>query len=173
MEALVARYVHKCEFIKETVADQIWMLNLFSSPGDPLFYLHHAYLDKLWAEWQAKNTSARFVDITGRNTGLPFGFGPGFNGSTSPVGPIPGGQNGTLPPFNGSVPGFPSPVNGTCPDFGPFTMSLEGMDLMKRDGDPGNVTTLTHVLSVNGMVPNVTVADIMDTQGGLLCYEYV
>lgn len=26
----------------------------FSSPNDPIFYLHHAFVDKLWTEWQAK-----------------------------------------------------------------------------------------------------------------------
>ena len=162
------------------------MLNLFSSPGDPLFYLHHAYLDKLWADWQSKSPSTRLTDITGRNTGIPFGPIPG-NGSTPPFGPFPGGQNGT----NGTVPLFPGPdANGTCPPgfsgpppggfpgpgAGMVRMSLEGVNMsnwVKRDGDPGNVTTLGHVLSVNGMVPNVTIGDVMDTQGGLLCYEYI
>ncbi|KAJ4287542.1 hypothetical protein N0V90_012245 [Kalmusia sp. IMI 367209] len=47
------------------------------------------------------------------------------------------------------------------------------MGPVKRDGDPGEVTTLGHVLTLFGLVPNVTIADVMDVQGGLLCYEYV
>jgi tyrosinase len=30
------------------------LANQFSSPSDPLFYLHHANVDRLWAKWQAK-----------------------------------------------------------------------------------------------------------------------
>jgi tyrosinase len=30
------------------------------SPADPLFWLHHAFIDKLWADWQATNTGAAF-----------------------------------------------------------------------------------------------------------------
>jgi tyrosinase len=29
-----------------------------SSPADPLFWLHHAFVDKIWADWQKTHTSA-------------------------------------------------------------------------------------------------------------------
>ncbi|OAG01602.1 Di-copper centre-containing protein [Paraphaeosphaeria sporulosa] len=171
------------------------MTNLYSSPGDPLFYLHHTYLDKLWWEWQNLNLSARLTDISGTNKGILGGFPgfPGFPGNGSFPG-FPG--NGSFPglPGNGSFPGFPGngtipgfPGNGTGPGFGgcpgfpglpfpPQTSSAAGVtssDFAKSDGDPGDVTTLGHVLTSFGMLPNATIADVMDTQGGLLCYEYV
>ncbi|KAJ7217120.1 tyrosinase [Mycena pura] len=40
----------------------------YSSPGDPLFYLHHAFLDKLWWDWVGINVSSRQEDISGRST---------------------------------------------------------------------------------------------------------
>ncbi|KAF8907517.1 Di-copper centre-containing protein [Mucidula mucida] len=33
------------------------MSNVLSSPNDPLFFMHHAYLDKLWTEWQGDDES--------------------------------------------------------------------------------------------------------------------
>ena len=36
--------------------------------ADPLFYLHHTNLDRLWYEWQAANISARLYDMSGFNT---------------------------------------------------------------------------------------------------------
>lgn len=27
--------------------------DLFASPADPVFYLHHSQLDRVWAQWQA------------------------------------------------------------------------------------------------------------------------
>jgi tyrosinase len=39
-------------------------------------------------------------------------------------------------------------------------------------GDNGPNMTLGHVLSSLDIIPNATVADIMDTQGGYLCYVY-
>jgi hypothetical protein len=30
-----------------------------ASPGDPIFWLHHANIDRLWAEWQKKHRAAR------------------------------------------------------------------------------------------------------------------
>ncbi|KAK9417054.1 hypothetical protein SUNI508_09072 [Seiridium unicorne] len=37
------------------------------SPGDPGFYLHHSYLDKLWWEWQKADYPARLTDMGGPN----------------------------------------------------------------------------------------------------------
>jgi tyrosinase len=33
--------------------------------SDPIFYLHHANVDRLWWSWQSKNPSARLSDISG------------------------------------------------------------------------------------------------------------
>lgn len=41
------------------------MGDLYTSPADPLFYLHHANLDRLWWSWQKLNLSARLTDISG------------------------------------------------------------------------------------------------------------
>lgn len=39
--------------------------NVNSSPGDPLFWCHHANLDRIWALWQAKDWPARKSDFSG------------------------------------------------------------------------------------------------------------
>src|SRR5690606_33299428 len=41
------------------------MANAVSSPGDPLFYLHHAYIDRIWWQWQQKNLKKRVKEIAG------------------------------------------------------------------------------------------------------------
>ncbi|KAG6884265.1 hypothetical protein C0993_012695 [Termitomyces sp. T159_Od127] len=42
------------------------MNDLHSSPGDPLFYLHHANLDRLWWKWQNKGEgNERLYEISG------------------------------------------------------------------------------------------------------------
>ena len=43
------------------------MMNVSISPNDPVFFLHHANVDRLWAIWQEKNPSQRY---------LPTGDGP-------------------------------------------------------------------------------------------------
>jgi tyrosinase len=43
------------------------MLNPILSPGDPLFYVHHAFVDKLWWDWQSFNPSDRLYAIGGPN----------------------------------------------------------------------------------------------------------
>lgn len=41
------------------------MQNAWSSPSDPLFYLHHANLDRIWATWQAANPEDRQWQMMG------------------------------------------------------------------------------------------------------------
>ncbi|KJK76587.1 hypothetical protein H634G_08175 [Metarhizium anisopliae BRIP 53293] len=43
-------------------------LNLFTSPNEPLFYLHHAMLDRVWAIWQSRDWSARQNALDGTLT---------------------------------------------------------------------------------------------------------
>ncbi|KAF8243417.1 Di-copper centre-containing protein [Wilcoxina mikolae CBS 423.85] len=44
------------------------MANSISSPNDPLFYMHHTYLDLLWWRWQKRHLTARLHDISGYTT---------------------------------------------------------------------------------------------------------
>lgn len=41
------------------------MGDLFQSPADPIFYLHHANLDRLWWSWQKLNLTTRLTEISG------------------------------------------------------------------------------------------------------------
>ncbi|GAQ46949.1 hypothetical protein AtubIFM55763_009071 [Aspergillus tubingensis] len=44
------------------------MLDPIDSCNDPLIFMHHAYLDKLWWEWQMANYPHRLYDKGGNNT---------------------------------------------------------------------------------------------------------
>ena len=39
--------------------------DMFSSPGEPLFYLHHANIDRIWWKWQSADLQHRRFDIGG------------------------------------------------------------------------------------------------------------
>jgi hypothetical protein len=41
------------------------VMNSRSSPGDPVFFLHHCYIDMLWAQWQLRNPLAPFIPSPG------------------------------------------------------------------------------------------------------------
>ncbi|MCJ1263748.1 hypothetical protein MMC22_003618 [Lobaria immixta] len=50
------------------------MRDTFTSPGDPIFFLHHAQVDRLWYLWQNRNLTERQYAITG--TGTMFNYPP-------------------------------------------------------------------------------------------------
>ncbi|KAJ3126939.1 hypothetical protein HK098_006979 [Nowakowskiella sp. JEL0407] len=39
--------------------------NMYSSSGDPIFYLHHAQLDKIWWDWQKLDSTKRLKEVSG------------------------------------------------------------------------------------------------------------
>ncbi|KAI5791080.1 hypothetical protein EDC01DRAFT_657047 [Geopyxis carbonaria] len=43
-------------------------LNIFSSPGDPTFYIHHAFIDRLWWNWQQRDLPKRLNELSGYTT---------------------------------------------------------------------------------------------------------
>ena len=43
-------------------------LDVFASPSDPLFWLHHAQIDRLWAIWQNQNPQVRTNEVWGTQT---------------------------------------------------------------------------------------------------------
>ena len=122
------------------------------SPGDPLFFLDHSWLDKLWWEWQKLDLPNRLLDIGGPNLPIPV-FTPG--------GPT-GGVNGTGVPSAPGAPQNPTDrLGGTGPEF------------TKYFGDNGgNITTLNHNIYMAEILPNATIAQLMDVNGPLICSEY-
>ncbi|KAK3322763.1 hypothetical protein B0H66DRAFT_602193 [Apodospora peruviana] len=138
------------------------MSDTLLSPGDPLFYLHHVWLDKIWWEWQSRNLSVRLTEMSGPNIPIPP---PPTNSSTGGGGPPPGKAtfkfgNETCSPAGGGPGqghGIGEPLNRALTDF---------------FGDGGNVTTLDHTLWSAGILPNATIRDVMDLEGPFVCAEY-
>ncbi|CAI4212657.1 unnamed protein product [Parascedosporium putredinis] len=97
---------------------------------------------------QEGDPETRHAEIGGNNEATGF-FGapqtPGGGGFTPPFG---GG-------FGGGMPGFARPDDVPAPEI---------------IGDPGNETTLTHLLEMYGVVEDRTIAEVMDIAE--LCYEY-
>ncbi|KAF1958361.1 Di-copper centre-containing protein [Byssothecium circinans] len=116
------------------------LMKYFGSPGDPLFYMHHTYVDKVWNQWQRAAPATRLFEISGQNALY------------------------TLPPSFSETDICGVPAGSSMPPLVPYGEGAEG--------DPGTEVTLGHVLNWAGDLMNTTVGDVMDIQGGFLCYEY-
>ncbi|KAL4916761.1 transmembrane amino acid transporter protein-domain-containing protein [Aspergillus aurantiobrunneus] len=105
------------------------MFDAVESNGDPIFYLHHAYLDRLWWQWQQADWPSRLGDIGGPNV----------------------------------------PPQEVLDSVG---LSAASPTVVDSSRDRGDKTTLGHVLWMNGIVPNVTIAEVMDLEGDVICAKY-
>ncbi|MCJ1466150.1 hypothetical protein MMC07_004769 [Pseudocyphellaria aurata] len=72
------------------------MSDFFSSPGDPIFYFHHAQVDRIWTQWQQLDLKTRQYALSGTGTVGNYPPSPIFNlndtinlGKLSPEGPRP------------------------------------------------------------------------------------
>lgn len=79
---------------------------------DPVFWLHHTQVDRLWSMWQQRNPQKRLKEFHGPKT-----------------------------------------------------------DFRHHEVEDGE-SFVTDVLPMAGLGEDVTVQDVMDTAGGLLCYRY-
>lgn len=84
------------------------MSNVGLSPNDPVFFMHHGFIDRNWVAWQNADIANRLYQING------------------------------------------------CSD----------------SASPCKQLTTDFVLTSQGLRPDITVNDVMDTQGGYLCYVY-
>jgi len=65
-------------YIRRVTYCLLQMVDPVASPGDPIFYLHHTWLDKLWWDWQTLNKTANLMAMGNSNI-MPenvFGFDP-------------------------------------------------------------------------------------------------
>lgn len=44
----------------------LFIQDVFTSPGDPVFYLHHAMIDRVWWIWQLQDLDSRLTSVGGR-----------------------------------------------------------------------------------------------------------
>jgi len=109
--------------------------------------MHHGFVDKMWWDWQKVDLTKRLTDMSGPNAQDPA---TGFI---------------EFPNMGG--------IEGQSKMWGKPTAEMKAVTPNPQSGDNGTVTTLNHVLTSLGIIPDTTIKEIMDIRGGYLCYEYV
>jgi hypothetical protein len=99
--------------------------------------LHHGVVDKLWWDWPNMDREKRLTDVNGPNDQDPLiGF-----------------------------PEFPGGMEEEAKMWGKPSAEMKALIPNPQAGDGGNVTTLNHVLTSLGMIPDATIRDVMDICG--------
>jgi Common central domain of tyrosinase len=87
------------------------------SPNDPIFFLHHANVDRLWARWQTQRLAAVPGSTPENHYPPPTQLSP-FDGDPAPLGHR---LNDAMWPWIGTTPGFDADVDTAVrqllPDF--------------------------------------------------------
>lgn len=107
-----------------------------SSPNDPVFFLHHCFVDKVWADWQAAHPGLAYVPTSGAPAGHNLGDAMvPFSTGGSPVTP------GSV--LDHRALGYAYDTEGVCApklkfrdDIGTFKFRDDGTKLKFRDEIP-------------------------------------
>ncbi|KAJ3020112.1 hypothetical protein HKX48_001305 [Thoreauomyces humboldtii] len=57
------------------------MSDVAASPSDPIFFLHHANVDRIWAEWQKRDPARRYLEVGGTDVPFAYPFTPNRTGT--------------------------------------------------------------------------------------------
>ncbi|CAF3444778.1 unnamed protein product [Fusarium graminearum] len=89
--------------IHSAVGGQMGDLGPSSSPNDPIFFMHHGQVDRLWALWQQQDPEARLKDYAGIRERLmtPGGNATADDNSTQAEIPNPRATLTDMMPFMG------------------------------------------------------------------------
>ena len=79
-----------------------YMSNPVFSPNDPLFWLHHSFIDRVWSRWQAKRLAGQPGSTLASHYPPPTEASP-INGQVPPVGHR---RDDLLWPWVGTTPGY-------------------------------------------------------------------
>lgn len=85
-----------------------YMANPVFSPNDPLFWLHHAYIDRIWSRWQANRLAEQPGSAPDWHYPAPSEVSP-VNGQLPPVGHR---RDDLMWPWVGATPGYSVNASG-------------------------------------------------------------